>query len=220
MTVGIAMEEHARENETERELGRHDNYTDINCPPDHTDFLTKYYFWMDGVALPSVAIPGSVMNFCAIFVILRHKSMHNFFNFLLISLFSFDSTFILTAMLNQSFLKQFNMTTKFSILMYRYLTHPLKHISFSASVLMTMAIAYERRLCVIRPIQHQLAMKSRRTRRLKLLMYISAVVFTSILFKISKFMEIEVDWKVFNRCVVSIDSDIDININFHMYYDF
>ena len=209
------MEEHLWENETESEMGRYENNyteTDINCPPDYIEFENKYYFWMDGVALSSAAIPGMLMNFCAIFAILRHKSMHNFFNFLLISLFAFDSTYILTAMLNQSFLKQFNMTNKFSILMYPYFMHPLKHISLSASIFMTTAISYERSLAVATPIQYRLAMRSSKRRRLKLLMYISTVIVSSILFNIPKFMEIEVEWRAFNRYAMNISSDINMEV--------
>ena len=114
------MEGHLWKSESGREMGRPYNYTSMNCPPDYTEFENEYYFWMDGVALSTAAIPGSFMNFCTIFTILLHKSMHTFFNFLLIGLFAFDSAYILTAMLNQSFLKQFNMVNKFSILLYPY----------------------------------------------------------------------------------------------------
>ena len=205
------MEEQLWQNKTENELGPRYDYTDIDCPPNYVEFEDKYYFWMDGIALSSAAILGSLMNFCAIFVILNHKSTHNFFNFLLISLLVFDSTYILTAMLNQSFLKQFNMVNKLSALMYPYFTHPLKHISFSASIFMTIAISYERRLAVETPIQHHVAMRSRKTRRRKLFMYISTVVFSSILFNIPTFMEIELEWRVFNRYATILGNNIDIH---------
>ena len=203
------MEKHLWENETER---RNYTNTDLNCPLDYTQFEDKYYFWVDGVALSLTAILGSLMNYCAIFVILRHRSMHTFFNFLLTSLYIFDSTYILAAMLSQSFLKQFHMVNKFSVLVYPYFMHPLKHISLSASIFMTMAISYERSSMVETPIQHKLAMSSRKTRRLKLLVYISTVVISSILFNIPKFMEIEVEWQVFNRYAINIGSGINMNV--------
>ena len=151
------------------------------------------------------------MNSCAIFVILRHRSMHTFFHFLLISLYILDSTYILTAMLNQSFLKQFHIVNKISVLMYPYFMHPLKHISLTASIFMTMAISYERSLAVRAPIQHRISMRGRKIRRLKLWMYISIVTFSSILFNIPTFMEIELEWRVFNRYATILGNNINIH---------
>ena len=110
-------------------------------------------------------------------------------------------------MFNQSFLKQFHVVNKFSVLMYPYFMHPLKHISLSASIFMTMAISYERSLAVGTPIQHRLSMRGRKTRRFKLWTYISIVAFSSILFNIPTFMEIEVEWPVFYKYALITNSD-------------
>ena len=175
------------------------NETEIECPANYTVFEAKFIFWVDGIALCAVSIPGLLLNITGIAIILKHPSMHNVFNYLLISLFFFDSTYILTTMLNQSFMKQFHLVPRFYYLIYPHLMHPLKHISFTASIFMTTTLAYERHLAIADPIGHRIAMESRRTRRLKLLMYILLVVIASVIFNIPKFMEAKIMWDKFNR---------------------
>ena len=178
------------------------NHTELECPGNYSEVERDFLFWVDGVALCSVSIPGLLLNVIAIITILTHKSMHNIFNYLLINLFIFDSTYILVTMLNQSFMKQFEIVPKLYILIYPYLMHPLKHISFTASVFMTTTIAYERYLAIVNPIEHRITMESKTARRLKLLMYILLVVLCSILFNVPKFMEAEIKWDEFNRYII------------------
>ena len=181
------------------------NNTEIDCPPDYSEFEKTFLFWVDGVAICSVSIPGLLLNVIGIFIITKHKSMHNIFNYLLISLFIFDSSYILVTMLNQSFMKQFGVAfpnhvlPKYYLLIYPHLMHPLKHISFTASIFMTVTISYERNLAISKPIQHRISMESKRTRRLKLFLYILLVVLASIIFNIPKFMEAEIRNEEFNR---------------------
>ena len=59
---------------------------------------------------------------------------------------------------------------------------------------MTTLIAYERKLAVVDPIGHRIAMESKKARRLKLGGYITCVVVASIVFNVPKFMEY--DWNI------------------------
>ena len=171
----------------------------IVCPANHSVFEEKYIYWIDGVVLCSVSIPGLILNILGIIIILRHPSMHNVFNYLLIGLFFFDSTYVVSTMLNQSFMKQFNLVPRFYYLIYPHLMHPLKHISFTASIFMTTLLAYERNLAIADPIRHRIAMDSKRKRRLKLLKSFLSVIIISILFNVPKFMEAQINWEKFNR---------------------
>jgi hypothetical protein len=189
--------------ETSMDILDQNNETEIVCPANYTAFEEKFIFWVDGIALCTVSIPGLILNITGIAIILKHPSMHNVFNYLLISLFFFDSTYILTTMLNQSFMKQFHLVPRFYYLIYPHLMHPLKHISFTASIFMTTTLAYERNLAITDPIGHRIAMESRKTRRLRLVMYILLVVLASIIFNLPKFMEAKVIWENFNRYKVN-----------------
>ena len=179
-------------------MSEHDEI-EIVCPADYSVIEGRYIYWMDGVLLCFVAIPGLIFNVLGIVIILRYPFMHNMFNYLLIGLFFFDSTYVLIAMLNQSFMKQFDLVPRFYYLIYPSLMHPLKHVSFTASVFMKTLLAYERNLAVTNPIRHRIAMNSKRNRRIKLLKYYCTVVVISMVFNVPRFMEAEVNWENLDR---------------------
>ena len=174
----------------------------IECPTNYTVFEGKFIFWVDGIALCVVSILGLLLNFTGIAIIFKHPSMHNVFNYLLINLFFFDSIYILTTILNQTCMKQFDLVPRFYYLSYPHFMHPLKHISFTTSIFMTLTLAYERNSAITDPMQHHIAMKSKRTRRLKLLIYILMVILSSVIFNIPKFMEAKIMWDQYNRYIL------------------
>ena len=53
------------------------NITGLVCPEDHSEFENDFTFWVDGVTLCSIAIPGILLNLTAIFIITRNKELHN-----------------------------------------------------------------------------------------------------------------------------------------------
>ena len=173
--------------------------TELDCPANHTEFENSFVFWVDGTALCLIGFPGILLNLTAIFIISRHNTLHNTFNLLLVTLFIFDSTYLVTTLANQSFMKQFNMATKSYIIMYPYFMHPLKHISFTSSIFMTIVIAYERYSSITRPIQNYMGRK--RTRLGRVLVYVAIILFTSIIFNIPKFMEAQIEWESLERYI-------------------
>ena len=173
----------------------------LGCPANHTEFENTFLFWVDGVALCSLSILGVLLNLIAIFTILRYRGLHTTFNYLLIMLCSFDNCYIFTTMANQGFMKQFNMETKTHILLYPYLLHPMKHISFTCSIFMTVVVSYERYASIQKPIQHDMSKKNTNFIR-RVCMYTFIVFSTSVIFNIPKFMEAEIDWEVLSRYVL------------------
>ena len=172
------------------------NDTRLVCPEDHSEFENEFTFWVDGVTLCSIAIPGILLNLTAIFIITRNKELHHSFNYFLMALFIFDSTYLFTTIANQSFMKQFGMATKSYLVIYPHLMHPLKHISFTASIFTTVLVSYERYSSVTKPIQHYMGPKSTQLRRV--LLYVLVVLILAIVFNIPKFFEAEIDWKSLN----------------------
>ena len=144
----------------------------------------------------SIAIPGILLNWTAIFIITRNKELHHSFNYFLLALFIFDTTYLFTTIANQSFMKQFGMATKFYLIFYPHLMHPLKHISFTASIFTTVLVSYERYSSVTKPIQHYLGPKNTSLRRV--LVWVFMVLILAIIFNIPKFFEAEIDWKLLN----------------------
>ena len=95
---------------------------EIRCPAESwtaedieyfAEFDHNAYYWIDGVALCLISIIGLLLNFTGIVILSRHQSMRNVFNNLLISLFFFDSTYILAALMNQSLTVQFNIMPRY-----------------------------------------------------------------------------------------------------------
>ena len=178
-------------------IGIDGNVTDLGCPEDNSEFISQFGYWVDGVVLCCLAVPGLLMNIRAMFVLSTHKSMRNSFNDLLISLAAFDSIYILTAMLNQSILKQFNV--KSLIVIYPQFLHPLRSISFAASIFMTVVIAHERHRAIKRPIDFSYTMQNQNAGRLYVLKYTFFVIVCAILFNIPKFLEVGVYWGKLER---------------------
>ena len=77
-------------------------------------FENNAYYWIDGVVLCPISIIGLLLNMFGIVILSRYQSMRNVFNQLLISLFVFDSTYILTTLMNQSLMVQFNIMPRYS----------------------------------------------------------------------------------------------------------
>lgn len=95
---------------------------EIRCPAESWTFeYIEYfmgfednsYYWIEGVALCAISIIGLLLNISGIVILSRHQSMRNVFNNLLISLFFFDSTYILAALMNQSLTVQFNIMPRY-----------------------------------------------------------------------------------------------------------
>ena len=68
-------------------------------------------------------------------------------------------------------------------------------IMMSASIFMTVAIAYERYVAIKRPIVHRQSLTSRRFRRRNLVKYIFCVITWSIILNVPIWLESEIQWE-------------------------
>ena len=119
--------------------------TTLYCP-EFTEFssemLTQVSFWVEGALSCSVAMAGFLGNVGSV-VILSGKEMRNSFNWLLIGLACFDNVYLLGSIL-ESFRKDFEMETHTHVILFPYLFYPMQTIAMTGSILMTVAIAFER----------------------------------------------------------------------------
>ena len=118
----------------------------LNCPiwtKRDYDIRDVYSFWVGGIAVCCVAVPGLFLNLTAICVLSTRVSTKNNFNQLLTSLFVFDSVFLFSALI-EAFRRNFRLYTNIHIILFPKLLYPLRIISFTASTFMTVAIAHER----------------------------------------------------------------------------
>ena len=175
----------------------HDNSSTLNCPnltEEDKNVFRILSYWVGGVGICCVAIPGLIMNFTATFMLLKSVSKTNNFNPLIASLCIFDSVFLLLHIIDV-FRKYFNVEDKLLVLLFPKMIYPVRNIGFTASIFMTVAIAYERYSAIKYPLQHHQSLRSRKFRRIVLFKYIFFVTCFAVLFNIPKFFETQVEWR-------------------------
>ena len=177
--------------------GYHDNSSLLNCPTlteEDKNVFRIVSYWVGGVGISCVAIPGLAMNLTAIFMLLKTVSNKNIFNPLIASLCIFDSVFLVLHIIDV-FRKYFNVEEKILVTLFPRIIYPVRSISFTASIFMTVAIAYERYSAIKYPLQHHQSLRSRKFRRIALFKYIFFVTCFAVLFNIPKFFETQVKWR-------------------------
>ena len=171
------------------------NYT-IDCPnftQEDEDFLDVFSFWVEGVLQTIFAVLGIFGNIIACLIITR-KDMKNSFNFLLVSLACFDSTYLIGSIL-ESVRKIFGFTSEAHIILFPYLLYPMNQMAISGSIFMTVAIAWERYIAVHYPLDYNQAMNDSNAIRKRLVKYVGPVLVLAITFNLAKFFEASIEYK-------------------------
>ena len=151
-------------------------------------------YWISGITLCGVGLLGLILNITAICMLASRASKRIFFNNLLIGLFIFDSVFVFLEIVDK-FRDAFSLLTDIHIFMYPYVLRPLTKISFTSSIFMTVAIAYERYVAVKRPVIHRRSLVSSKFRKRNLMKYLCCVITCSITFNVPIWFESEIRWK-------------------------
>ena len=174
------------------------NITSVPDCPELTEWdkyiVSECRFWISGVMVSSVGVLGMILNSIAIFMLSSRAANRIFFNKLLISLLTFDSIYLLVELI-ETFRVNFRLVTQINTLLYPYLLRPLTKVSRTASIFMTIAIAYERYLAIKRPIVHRQSLTSRRFRRRNLMKYIVCVISWSLMLNVPAWFESEIKWE-------------------------
>ena len=137
------------------------NVTLTHCPyyDDSTKaFLSVFAFWVDGVTKMTLSIMGVIGNIISVYILAR-PNMRNSFNMLLISLAFIDTTYLINDGFLESIRKRFDVSEAlddFHTRLFPHFLYPLKHIALTASIFMTVAIAFERFIAVHYPINFNL----------------------------------------------------------------
>ena len=117
---------------------------DKDCPiwtEDDTLIAENITFYIDGIFVCMVAFIGLILNSIAIFIIYREDNFKHIFNRLIGCLFLIDICFLGTAILTRMFVV-FKLESFGCI--FPQFSHPLHYISLTASIYLTIAVAYER----------------------------------------------------------------------------
>ena len=173
------------------------NYTSsLNCPiwtPEDQKLIDQVEYWIGGISVCCLSIPGMLMNLIAILALITKSSNHTTFNSLLISLFAFDSIYLFFETI-ETFRRRFKLESRLHTILLPKLIYPLTIISLSASIFMTVGVAHERYDAIKKPIIHRQSMRSTKFMRKKFIIYILIVCCFAIGFNIPKFFEVDLAW--------------------------
>jgi hypothetical protein len=117
--------------------------------------------------------------------------MIKFFHKLLISLFFIDCVVLLTSILWNLRWSAGIKVASLTVL-YPYFILPFNHIAMTASIFVTIAIAYERYQATRNPIEQNQSLQHPASHLRRLLTYLFPIIIISILFNIPKFLELKV----------------------------
>ena len=123
--------------------------------------------------------------------------MKNSFNQLLIVLATFDSAFIILAIVKYAIFCAFGRSNPIAKTLYHYsfpyLVHPLASISINSSIFTTVALSYERHKALCNPIQHRQARAKYSVKR-RTLSYAIPILLMAIPLYILKWLENKYIW--------------------------
>ena len=164
---------------------------DKDCPiwtEDDTIIAENITFYIDGIFVCMVAFIGLILNSIAIFIIYREDNFKHFFNRLIGCLFCINNFLLGTAILTRMFVV-FKLESFGCI--FPQFSHPLHYISLTASIYLTIAVAYERYVGIESPVyfNHLLQRTNSRIIMKRFLSYLTPTIIGSILFNIPKFLE-------------------------------
>ena len=162
-----------------------------DCPiwtEDDTKIAENITFYIDGIFVCLVAFIGFIMNSIAIFIIYKEDDNKHIFNRMMGCLFCIDNCVLGTAILTRMFVV-FKIKAFGSI--FPQFSYPLHYISMTASIYLTIALAYERHVGIKSPVyfNYILHTTNSRTQMKRFLSYVLPIIFGSILFNIPKFLE-------------------------------
>ena len=144
-----------------------------------------------------VSVFGILMNATGIYILSITKSMKNTFHFLLIGLYCYDTSFLISHIFlninlkyNRSHGILLKIGTRFIKLLYS--------AAFNASIFMIVAISHERFIAMRYPLVHHQLMESKRNRRFHFLKYFLPILVLSIFLVIPEYMKFEFVWELEN----------------------
>ena len=148
---------------------------------------------VNGVCTSIVVTVGVILNCIAINIVWKNYERTNIFYRMLIYLLVVDICVLLT-WINLSLFVAFEFRHPVIIHMVPYFSYPSTHIAITASTFMTVAIAHERYLAVQHPLKYSEGMKSAKSTKKRLRIYLILVILISLGINIPHFIDLEVTY--------------------------
>ena len=141
------------------------------------------------------SIIGVVFNATGIYILSTTNSMKNTFNFLLVSLYCFDSLFLASHLFMCLNLKYNKYHGNISIVLSRFVKL-LYSVAFNASIFLIVGISHERYIAMRHPLMHHQLMESKKSRRLHFFKYFLPIIFVSVVLVVPEYLDVELVWKL------------------------
>ena len=154
----------------------------------------RFKFIVEIVTGIVVCVIGIGLNILAIVVLISMNSRQNIFNYLLICLLCADIGYLLNCVIYLT-LDHFITSDRWLNQLLPTFIHPVHYITITLSIFLTISISHERFIAIQYPIAHSQKMKSTRSRRINLMLYLVVIILLTIVFHLPKFFELEVVWK-------------------------
>ena len=156
------------------------NRSECNNATEYGEDLQHQTFWIDLFTRDIMAGLGIIGNIL-ILVILVQRHMRNTFNKLLVALALSDTAMLITCIVASTLMSSKDVLGA----IYPLFLWPLRHISITISMFLTVTIAWERLLAVSDPYSYKSNQQYRATK------YVTSVTIAAVILNVGKFFEIE-----------------------------
>ena len=180
-----------------------DTFSTCVLPYDITEEQWSFYYaflwWTEGFGSILIGCVGIFFNLITILVLLGSELAANFFNWLLVCLAMFDSSFLLNGIL-EAFRNHIG-STNVHVYMFVVFLYPFRSIVMCCSIYTTVMLALERYNALARPMSHQGICLRTGNQTLKhyfhqnyvrIIKYIGPIIILATIFNIPKWLELEV----------------------------
>ena len=151
---------------------------------------------VDKILKQALACFGIFINSIAIWILVSNKKMQNMFlHFLACSLIA-DNGYLLMALLTTLYWEFKVNSSLFFNGMVGYITIPFKEVFYTANVLITISLAYERFSTIHYSSGHRASMAIARFRYQRLKKYVLVISLFSFIFNITEFMQYDIPGKI------------------------
>ena len=161
------------------------------------DIYSDFSWWLEGFGAVLIGSCGTILNTTSIIVLLGSTLRTSFFNWLLACLALFDNLFLLNGIL-EAFRNHLGSVPLHDYVFVMFL-FPFRSVVLCCSMYMTVILALERYIALVRPTLHQSHQGGSDTfgtyfkcHYMRLIKYVGPVVFISSAYYLPRWMELQV----------------------------
>ena len=166
-----------------------------------------------------VTFGGLFLNFMGIYTITKIRNKSRIFNDLMICLWLFDCWVLITAPLFFFGIYHKYFGCRLCAWLVPYWAVPCGHMAAFGTLMMTLAITYERYLAVSDPTSYRVLTIDGEAQKQRLYLYLVPIIFVTILFNIPQFFAFKLNINSENNSI-NLVLDLGCDKRYRLYYEF